>query len=220
MADGSGYFMGLHGSGLLRRSVRIRLQVPGLDFILLDHRQLGRPMGPMPPSPSVGHPGLPDLGHVVDIPIKYTHNTDLEALVDSAIQMEGKLHQANENRKRRMMNNNNHNSNNHHNNNNNNHPNGNNNNPNTAPRTGSNATPIAPKDKSTVTCYECGSVGHYSNECPKKLSKTAPNTAAPAQQQRRLAARRNPNNRNGRLYQMNATEAQEAPEAMPSMFSR
>ncbi|KAK1612696.1 hypothetical protein QYE76_036369 [Lolium multiflorum] len=29
---------------------------------------------------------------------------DLEALVDSAIQMEGKLHQANENRKRRMMN--------------------------------------------------------------------------------------------------------------------
>ncbi|KAK1645170.1 hypothetical protein QYE76_062975 [Lolium multiflorum] len=35
---------------------------------------------------------------VVNIPF-----ADLEALVDSAIQMEGKLHQANENRKRRMM---------------------------------------------------------------------------------------------------------------------
>jgi hypothetical protein len=30
----------------------------------------------MPPSPSVGHPGLPDPGHVVDIPIKYTHNSN------------------------------------------------------------------------------------------------------------------------------------------------
>ncbi|KAK1613790.1 hypothetical protein QYE76_019307 [Lolium multiflorum] len=37
----------------------------------------------------------------------------------------------------------------------------------------------APRDKSTVTCYECGVVGHYSNECPKKLAKTAPNAAAP-----------------------------------------
>ncbi|KAK1614824.1 hypothetical protein QYE76_020341 [Lolium multiflorum] len=64
---------GPHGSGLLCRSVRIRLQVPGLDFILLDQQQLGRPMGPMPPSPSVGHPGLPDLGHVVDIPINSLH---------------------------------------------------------------------------------------------------------------------------------------------------
>ncbi|KAK1649929.1 hypothetical protein QYE76_067734 [Lolium multiflorum] len=41
------------------------------------------------------------------------------------------------------------------------------NNPNTAPRTGSNAVPIAPKDKSTITCYESGIVGHYSNEYPK-----------------------------------------------------
>ncbi|KAM0878313.1 hypothetical protein ACQ4PT_034962 [Festuca glaucescens] len=191
---------------------------------------------------------------LVDIPF-----ADLEALVDSAIQMEGKLHQANENRKRRMMHQNgpsnaqkyrnnspggfaprhnkppvstfrsnfthnngghpkpggNNSNNNHHNNNN--HQNGNNNNnPNTAPRTGSNAVPVTPKDKSTVTCYECGVVGHYSNECPKKLAKTAPNTAAPAQQQRRFAARRNPNNRNGRLYHMNATEAQEAPQAMPN----
>jgi hypothetical protein len=67
--------MGLHGSGLLRRSVKIRLLVPGLDFILHDQQQLGRPMGHMPPSPSVGHPGLPDPSHVVDIPIKYTHNS-------------------------------------------------------------------------------------------------------------------------------------------------
>ncbi|KAK1625830.1 hypothetical protein QYE76_000145 [Lolium multiflorum] len=149
---------------------------------------------------------------------------DLEALVDSAIQMEGKLHQANENRKRRMMNqngphhtqkyrnnatggftprynkptaqtyrpsytnnnggppktggnhNNSHNNNNHPNSNNNN----GNNNLNNGPRTGSNAIPVTPKDKSTITCYECGTVGHYSNECHKKLAKTAPNTAAPA----------------------------------------
>ncbi|KAK1651457.1 hypothetical protein QYE76_069262 [Lolium multiflorum] len=99
--------------------------------------------------------------------------------------------------------------------NNNNHPNGNNNNPNTAQMTGSNTVPVNPKDKSTINCYECGVVGHYSNECPKKLAKIAANTAAPAQQQRRFAGRRNQNNRNGRLYHMNAAEAQEAPQAMP-----
>ncbi|KAK1650145.1 hypothetical protein QYE76_067950 [Lolium multiflorum] len=63
---GSGFLMGLHGSGFLRRSVRIRLSDPGPDFILHDQQQLGRPMGLMPPSPSMGHPGLPDLGTVDD----------------------------------------------------------------------------------------------------------------------------------------------------------
>ncbi|KAK1626683.1 hypothetical protein QYE76_000998 [Lolium multiflorum] len=137
--------------------------------------------------------------------------------------MEGKIHQANENRKRRMMNqsgpSNNHKyhpsssggfapRNNkppmqnprpsyqnrsggnprpggHHNYNNNNNfnrapPRAPNNNSNTAPRTGSNAVPITPKDKSTYNCYECGVAGHFSYECPKKLAKTAANTSGPA----------------------------------------
>ncbi|KAK1680335.1 hypothetical protein QYE76_041183 [Lolium multiflorum] len=85
----------------------------------------------------------------------------------------------------------------------------------TLSRTGSNTVPINPKDKSTINCYECGVVGHYSNECPKKLARIAANTAAPAQQQRRFAGRRNQNNNNGRLYHMKAAEAQEAPQAMP-----
>ncbi|KAK1605535.1 hypothetical protein QYE76_029208 [Lolium multiflorum] len=199
--------------------------------------------------------GLHDEMQTVLVNIPFA---DLEALVDSAIQMEGKLHQANENRKRRMMNQhgssntqkyrnnssggftpkynkptaqtyrpnytNNHggppkpggnNNNNHTSNNNpNTNTNGNNNNNNTGPKTGSNTVPLNPKDKSTITCYECGVVGHYSNECPKRLAKIAANTAAPAQNQRRFAARKNQNN-NGRYYNMTATEAQEAPQNMP-----
>ncbi|KAK1626423.1 hypothetical protein QYE76_000738 [Lolium multiflorum] len=161
--------------------------------------------------------GLHDEMQTVLVNIPFA---DLEALVDSAIQMEGKLHQANENRKRRMMtqsgpsntpryrpsssggfnprNNkpnapmsrsgfqnrsggnprlgghNNSNNNHHAINNNFNRAlmrapgNNNPNNTNTAPSTGSDAIPITPKDKVTITCYECGVVGHYSNECPKR----------------------------------------------------
>src|SRR4051812_7907979 len=189
---------------------------------------------------------------------------DIEALVDSAIQMEGKINQANENSKRRIM-----------------HqpgthdtptyrpnpspgfsprtnrppmnrstnpnrgnprPGGNHNNPsnfncplpkfnnnnvatniNTTPRTGSNVVPVAAKDKSRVTCYECGTKGHYSNECPKNIA-AAPNANAPAQQQRRVQPGRrfapgNSLNRNGRLFLMHAEEAQEAPDAVLGMFS-
>ncbi|KAK1651136.1 hypothetical protein QYE76_068941 [Lolium multiflorum] len=92
-------------------------------------------------------------------------------------------------------------------------------NTNTAPRTGSNAVPVAPKDKSTINCYECGVLGHYSKECPQRLAKMAANTTGPAQQQRRVAnnkkfAPNNPNNRSGRLFHMSAEEAQEAPDVV------
>ncbi|KAK1621142.1 hypothetical protein QYE76_026659 [Lolium multiflorum] len=204
--------------------------------------------------------GLHDEMQTVLVNIPFA---DLEALVDSAIQMEGKLHQANENCKRRMMNqsgpsntpryrpsstgsfaprsnkpnapmsrpgfqnrsggtpgqeattttaattttttatstalrrN----------------PN-NNNNTNTAPR--KQRHPRHPKDKSTITCYECGVVGHYSNECPKRLAKIEQHRH---RQQRRVSTGKkfvpnNPNNRTGRLFHMNAEEAHEAPDVV------
>ncbi|KAK1692216.1 hypothetical protein QYE76_008913 [Lolium multiflorum] len=99
-----------------------------------------------------------------------------------------------------------------------------NNNPNTAPRTGSNAVPITPKDKSTYNCYECGVAGHFSYECPKKLAKTPPTPQAP-QQQRRVTTNKKfaPTTRTTATaaYHMNA-EAQEAPVVpaieQPSLF--
>jgi hypothetical protein len=53
-------------------------------------------------------------------------------------------------------------------------------NTNTAPRTGSNAVPVAAKDKSQVTCYDYGNKGHYSNKCPNNKNATTPNTNVPA----------------------------------------
>ncbi|KAK1691936.1 hypothetical protein QYE76_008633 [Lolium multiflorum] len=92
---------------------------------------------------------------------------------------------------------------------------------NKAPRTGSNAVPITQTSRSTVTCYECGTVGHFSNECRKKLAKIAANPSALAQQQHHIATRRKfapnyPNNRNGRYYNLKATETQETSQNMPS----
>jgi hypothetical protein len=75
-----------------------------------------------------------------------------------------------------------------------------------------------------MTCSECGIVGHYSNECLKKLAKTASNTSAPAQQQRRVSTGKkfgpnSPKNRSGRLFHMSAEEAQEAPDVVLGRFS-
>ncbi|KAK1683799.1 hypothetical protein QYE76_044647 [Lolium multiflorum] len=163
---------------------------------------------------------------------------DLEALVDSAIQMEGKLNQANENRKRRMM-----------------HQSGPSNTPKFRPSSSGGFTPrnnrppapmsrpgyqnrsggnprleatttrqqqLRPPQKQLQPCADESSRQHHQQQllrCPKKLAKLAANTAAPAQQQRRVTngkkfAPNNPNNRSGRLFHMSAEEAQEAPDVV------
>ena len=83
---------------------------------------------------------------------------------------------------------------------------------------GSNVVPVAAKDKSQITCFECGVKGHYSNECPKKIAAT-PKANAPAQQRHRVANGRNPNNRNSCFYHMTAAETQETPNARMGMSS-
>ncbi|KAK1627370.1 hypothetical protein QYE76_001685 [Lolium multiflorum] len=92
-------------------------------------------------------------------------------------------------------------------------PNLNNNNTNTAPRTGSNAIPFATKDKSTITCYECGVVGHYSNECPRD-SPSSPQHAT-AQRQRRVSlwksSPQQPPITADRLFHMSQKKLKEAP---------
>src|SRR3954470_7796569 len=113
--------------------------------------------------------GLHDEMQTVLVNIPFV---DIEALVDSAIQMEGNHNNPgnpnNFNRAPPKFNNNNAAA-----------------NTNTAPRTGSNVVPVAAKDKSQVTCYDCGNKVHFSNECPKK-NAASPNANAPAQHQRRV----------------------------------
>ncbi|KAK1678186.1 hypothetical protein QYE76_039034 [Lolium multiflorum] len=45
-------------------------------------------------------------------------------------------------------------------------------------QTGSNAVPVAPKDKSTINCYECGVLGHYSKSVPSDSPRWPPTPLA------------------------------------------
>ncbi|KAK1651353.1 hypothetical protein QYE76_069158 [Lolium multiflorum] len=86
----------------------------------------------------------------------------------------------------------------------------------TTPRTGSNAIPVATKDKATITMNV-----EWWDTTPMSAPKGWPSLPAtpPAQQQRRVStgkkfAPNNPNNRGGRLYHMNAEEAHEAQDVV------
>jgi hypothetical protein len=61
---------------LYRGSVWMRLLFLGWTSSIFYQQQLDRSVGHKPPPPSVGHPGLPDLDHIVGIHIKYTHNNN------------------------------------------------------------------------------------------------------------------------------------------------
>jgi hypothetical protein len=59
-------------------SVGIQLLFMGWTSSIFYQQQLGHPVGHRPQPPSVGHPDLPDLDHVVGIPMKYTQNNTRE----------------------------------------------------------------------------------------------------------------------------------------------
>ncbi|KAK1609082.1 hypothetical protein QYE76_032755 [Lolium multiflorum] len=166
---------------------------------------------------------------------------DLEALVDSAIQMEGKLHQANENRKRRMM-----------------HQSGPSNTPRYRPSSSGGFAPRNNKPQMQMSRpgFQNRSGGHprpgghnnnnhhantnHFNRAPMRapntttptllqglgatLSLSPPRTRLPPTPLHLLSSNavsppagsspNNPNNRNGRLFHMNAEEAQEAPDVV------
>ena len=83
-----------------------------------------------------------------------------------------------------------------------------------------------PADRAAnVTCFKCGTKGHYSNSCPNRDNAVQrPNAPRPNPGQGRGNPGRNPAPRNppaanrGRLNHVNAEEAQEAPDIVLGMF--
>ncbi|KAK1666956.1 hypothetical protein QYE76_055115, partial [Lolium multiflorum] len=212
--------------------------------------------------------GLHDEMQTVLVNIPFA---DLEALVDSAIQMEGKLHQANENRKRRMMNQSGpsntprfrpsggfnprntkpqnqmsrpgfqnrsggnprpggpHHNNNyvHHNNNHNRAPqrapaNNNPNNSNTAPRTGSNAIPVAPKDKATITVMNAALWDTTPMSAPKGWPNSPQHLCTSSQRRVSTGKKFAPNNPNNRRSPLphERRGSPEAPVVLEDLFDQ